>query len=51
MATSFKPNKDLFADIVEININPKILFENSSPGQNNKYKKNVNKSSTFKFKI
>ena len=39
MATSFKPNKDLFADIVEININPKILFENSSPGQNNKYKK------------
>ena len=39
MATSFKPNKDLFAEIVEININPKILFENSSPGQNNKYKK------------
>ena len=39
MATSFKPNKDLFVDIVEININPKILFENSSPGQNNKYKK------------
>ena len=39
MATSFRPNKDLFAEIVEININPKILFENSSPGQNNKYKK------------
>jgi hypothetical protein len=39
MATSFKPNKDLFAEIVEININPKILFENSSPLQNNKYKK------------
>lgn len=39
MATSFKPNNDLFAEIVEININPKILFENSSPGQNNKYKK------------
>ena len=39
MATSFKPNKDLFAEIVEININPKILFENTSPGQNNKYKK------------
>ena len=34
MATSFKPNKDFFADIVEIDINPKILFEESPEPQN-----------------
>jgi len=39
MATSSKPNKDFFADIVEININPQILNENSTLELRNKHKK------------
>ena len=39
MATSIKTNKDFFPDILEININPQILFENSFSGQPNKNKK------------
>lgn len=38
MKTYSKPKNDLFINIAEISINPKILFQNSSPAQNKKYK-------------